>query len=149
MNRHISRRGRLPRVLIAVLAGLNAVSALAGALGLAIGFLSLSEELTARLPWGSPVLGGIALGLLVALPNGLLTLLAVRVDRQTGACAIAVGVVLVGWILVQLAFIREVSFFHPLYAGLGLLLVWLGTRLRLADHVEATASTPTSKEATT
>lgn len=69
MNRHTPRRGPLLGVPIAV-AGLKPVSALAGALGLAAGFLSLDEVLTARLPWGSALFGGVALGLLVALPNG-------------------------------------------------------------------------------
>ena len=29
------------------------------------------------------------------------------------------GAATVAWIIVQLAFIREVSFFHPLYAAIG------------------------------
>lgn len=91
MDRRIAQRGRPPRV-IAVLAAFNAVSALAGALGLVTGFLTLDAVLTARLPWGSAVFGGVALGLLVALPNGFLTVLAARGDRRTGPSAIGVGV---------------------------------------------------------
>ncbi len=116
-------------VLVATIAALNTLAALVGSWGLATGFLGLGPELTTRLPWGSALVGGVALGLVVALPHGVLTVLAVRSDRRTGLCAVGVGALLVGWIAVELAFLRELSFFHPLYAVVGLVLVWLGLRL--------------------
>ena len=121
-------RSSWPRRLLLVLAVLNSVGALAGACGLAAGFLDLGPTLTGRLPFGSPVFAGVALGLLVALPNGALTLVALRRGRHTGLLAVAVGNIMVVWILVQLAFIRELSFFHPLYVAVGLLMVWAGVR---------------------
>lgn len=42
------------------------------------------------------------------------------------------GVVLVGWIAVQLAFLRELSFFHPTYVVIGAVLIWMG-RDAIAD----------------
>lgn len=130
MDRSVSQaEGGTSQLLIAVVAALNVLAAVAGAVGLATGFLRLGPELTSRLPGGSALLGGVALGLLVALPNGALAVLAVRADRRTGPTAIAVGTVLVGWIVVELAFLRELSFFHPLYVAVGLVLVWLGARL--------------------
>jgi hypothetical protein len=36
--------------------------------------------------------------------------------------------VLVVWILVELGFLHELSFFHPVYLAIGLLLVRLGRR---------------------
>ncbi|MGA8245626.1 MAG: hypothetical protein WB797_01860, partial [Nocardioides sp.] len=77
---------------------------------------------------GSPAVGAVALLLVVAVPNAVLTVLAWRGDRRTGSAAVATGLVLVGWIVVELAFIRELSFFHPLYAAIGLAMVWLGRR---------------------
>jgi hypothetical protein len=113
-----------------VVASLNVVAALGGAWGLASGSLSIGARLEDRLPFGSPVLGGVALFLAVAVPNAVLAVLAWRGDRRTGTVAVAVGLVLIAWIAVELAFLRELSFFHPLYLGVGLLLVWLGRRTR-------------------
>jgi hypothetical protein len=78
-----------------------------------LGLLSLSPQMLAPFP------GFIA---------AVLALLAVRADRRTGSVAVVVGVLLVGWILVELTFIRELSFFHPLYAALGFVLVRLGSQ---------------------
>src|SRR4051794_26086116 len=60
------------RVAVGVVAGLNAVGAVGGAVGLVTGTLSLAE-LTDRLPFGSALLGGVALGLVVAVPQAVLT----------------------------------------------------------------------------
>lgn len=113
---------------IGVIAALNAVAALAGALGLMTGTLDLTSRIEDRLPWGSPALGGLALAVTVAAPNAWLALLAWRGDPDTGRWAVGVGAALVGWIVVQLAFIRELSFFHPLYLAIGIALVALGWR---------------------
>jgi hypothetical protein len=65
MSQLTSGTDRAHHVVIAVLAGLNAVGAAGGALGLAFGFLRLDTVSASRLPWGSTVLAGIALTLLV------------------------------------------------------------------------------------
>ena len=57
------------RAGVAVFAAIIAFSAYAGAVGLVSGGLSLGELLTARLPFASPMLGGIALALIVAAPT--------------------------------------------------------------------------------
>ena len=47
---------------------------------------------------------------------------------------------MVVWILLELAFIRELSFFHPLYIAVGLVMIWAGFRaVRLDLGVEATS----------
>ena len=121
-------RVRWPRRVLILLAVLNSVGALAGAWGLATGLLDLGQTLNDRLPWGSPVFAGVALGFLVALPNGCLAAVALRRGRHTGLVGIAVGAAMVVWILVELAFIRELSFFHPLYVAVGVVMVWAGAR---------------------
>jgi hypothetical protein len=118
--------GRRPALV--VLATLNAVAAAGGAWGLASGVIVIGSRLEARLPWQSPTLGGVALLMAVAVPNAVLAVLAWRGDRRTDAAAVATGALLVGWILVELAFLRELSFLHPLYVAVGLLLVLLGRR---------------------
>lgn len=116
----------VPRRGTSLLAAAVALSAYGGALGLALGFLSLPPEVTARLPFGSPVLGGLALTLVVAMPTTVLAWLAWHGDRRTDAMALVSGVLLISWILVELAFIRELSFFHPTYLFVGAALIWSG-----------------------
>jgi hypothetical protein len=115
-----------PAVVLGVLAGLNALAALAGAWGLASGMLTLGATAESRLPGASPVLAAVALTVAVAVPNAVVAVLALRGDPRTGVAAETAGVVLVLWILVELAFIHELSFFHPLYVAIGLLMVRLG-----------------------
>jgi hypothetical protein len=120
------------RTVVGGLAALNALAAAGGAAGLAFGFLTLPDRIVDRLPSASPALAGLALAVVVAVPNAVLAVWALRHDRRTGSLAVLVGVVLVLWIVVQLAIIREPSPFHPVYVCVGLLLAWLGGRLRPA-----------------
>jgi hypothetical protein len=46
---------------------------------------------------------------------------------------IAVGAAMVLWIVVELAFIRGLSFFHPVYVTIGLLMAWAGVRAVRVD----------------
>jgi Na+/proline symporter len=118
---------------LVVLASLNAVAATGGAWGLAAGTLGLGGDLEARLPLGSAALGGVALFLAVAVPNAVVAGLAWRRDRRTGAVAVATGMLLIVWIVVELGVLRELSFFHPLYVAIGLAMVGLGRRADKAD----------------
>jgi hypothetical protein len=142
VNRSPAHPVRWPRRLLLVLAILNTVASLAGAWGLASGVLDLGQSLTDRLPSASPVLAGTALALLVAGPNAVLAVVAMRRGRHTGLVGIAVGAAMVLWILVQLAFIRELSFFHPLYLTVGVVMIWAGVRtVRVDLGVSATSLT--------
>ena len=125
--------------VLAVLAGLISLSAYGGALGLITGFLDLGDTVTARLPFHSPALSGLALIAVVAVPTTLLAWQAARGQYRAGDLSIVAGVLLAGWILVELAFIPELSFFHPVYLALGVLLIWLGIRIRTHEPVNNTA----------
>src|SRR4051812_29083671 len=94
------------RTAIAISAA-NSLAALGGAVGLVAGWLSL-HELTDRLPLDSPVLGGVALGLLVAVPQGVAAVTAVRHPPVAATASVVVGLGLVGWIGLEVAFLREV-----------------------------------------
>ena len=114
---------------LAAFTGLVSLSAWAGAAGLAFGFLGLPAYLERRLPFHSPVLGGVALALIVAVPMAIVAVLALAGDPRTGQAAMGAGVLQVGWIVVQLAFIRELSFFHPTFLVAGIVLVLWGRHL--------------------
>jgi hypothetical protein len=133
-------RAGWPRRLLLLLGALNGIAALGGACGLVSGLLDLGPTVTGRLPWDSPLVAGAALGLLVALPNGALAVVALRRGRHSGLLGVAVGTAMVLWILVELAFIRELSFFHPLYVAVGVVMVWAGVRTVHVDLGVSAAS---------
>lgn len=92
----------------------------------------MGATIDARLPFGSTIVGGIALAVVVAAPFSFLTVLAWRGDPSGGLVAVGCGVVLIGWLLVELAFIREFSFFHPLFGLVGIGFVDAGRRVAAA-----------------
>lgn len=116
------------RAVLAAVSAFNAIAALGGAVGLVGGGLDMGRTVTDRLPFHSPVVAGAALAALVAVPSAVLAVMAWRGDRRTGDAAVIVGVQLVGWIAVQLAFIRTFSPFQPAYAVMGIALVLAGRR---------------------
>jgi hypothetical protein len=113
---------------IAIVAACNAIAAAGGAIALATGVIDLGDELTQRLPLASPVLGGIALALVVALPAALLAVLAWRGDPRTAEVAIVSGALLVGWIVVEVGFLRALSWLQPTYVVIGVGLALAGRR---------------------
>ena len=122
-----------PRRVLAASAALVSLSALGGAAGLAFGFGDLGSELNSRLPLASPVLGGVALATLVGLPFALLAVMAWHDHPDTDVVTMVLGVGLVIWILVQLAFLRDVNFLHvaSVFAGAAFAIHGLRPRLGL------------------
>lgn len=120
------RRGGPRHRGIAVAAVLMAVAALAGAVGLTGGSIDLGEPITRRLPLHSPVLGGTALLLIVALPMTAAAVAAWRGVTRAPEIVTTAGLALLGWIAVEVAFIRTFSWLQPVCAGYGALLAAAG-----------------------
>jgi hypothetical protein len=113
---------------------LLAIGAIGGAVGLITGWLDLHESAD-DLPWQSPVLAGFAL----LLCNGVVPLAVVRGATRDAVWAakghVAVGVVLLVWIAVQVAFIGFNSPLQIVYAVYGAAVVALGLwDLRARPH---------------
>lgn len=120
------RRDRLAATLAAVMA----VGAAAGTLGLWSGSIDFGEEITARLPWGSALVAGAALLVVVAVPMAVAAVTAWRGDPRAPQLLLVAGVLLVGWIVVEVAFIRSFSWLQPVCAAWGALVAVLGLRDR-------------------
>ncbi|MCG8915553.1 hypothetical protein L6E12_07120 [Actinokineospora sp. PR83] len=120
---------RLPWRSVAVTAtGFMALWALAGAVGLAGGGLDLGAEVEQRLPFGSPALAGLALLVVVGLPMTWTAVLTWRWSPSATTAVRAAGALLVAWIVVETAVIREVHWLQPVCLAYGLALVALGRR---------------------
>jgi hypothetical protein len=105
---------------------LVAVSAYGGAVGLASGTLDLGHELNQRLPLHSPVFAAIALALIVEAPSSVVARWVRRRDLRARSGLTVAGVLLIGWIGVELAFIRELAFLQFFYVCVGVIYVVLG-----------------------
>ena len=108
-----ARDGTTPRRGLAVTAGVVAATAYGGAVGLMAGVVSLGAELEQRLPFASPVFGGIALALVVGVPFTLVANAAWRGSSRTDQLSLASGAMLIGWIVVEYLFIRELELLPP------------------------------------
>lgn len=130
------RRTAQARTALVAYSALVSLSALGGAVGLVTGGLSIGTDLERRLPWQSPVVGGLALAELVAGPFAAVAMAARRGSRRADDLAVAAGAVLVGWIVVELGFVRAFSALQPVFAAIGLAFVVAGRRGRsgLAAH---------------
>jgi predicted CoA-binding protein len=120
---------------LAVAGALMSLSALGGAVGLIGGRLDLGHRLSSRLPFDSPVFGGVALAVVVAVPFAAAACRAWRGDRQAWGTALSAGLLLIGWIVVELAFIREFSFLQPMCVA-------IGAAFAVAGYRGGRASTP-------
>jgi Ca2+/Na+ antiporter len=109
-------------------AGVTGFAAWAGAVGLIAGALDLTKPIEHRLPLHSPVFGGIALAIVVAVPCTATTWMAWRHEPRAGVVGELSGWLLVGWILVEVAVIRAFSPLQPVCVALGVLLVIFGRR---------------------
>jgi hypothetical protein len=117
-----------PRYGVACYAVFVSASAYFGAVGLISGLLPIDAAMSANLPFHSPVFAGLALAVVVGLPTSTLAWLAVRGHPGTALAAVGAGWLLVGWIGVELAIVREFSGLQVLYAAAGLGLIAVGGR---------------------
>lgn len=119
------------RPWLAGLAALNALAAWAGAIGLVTGGTDFGESINDRLPFDSLVLAGLALGIIVGIPLTVLAWSAWTGGPRTNDVALVVGLMLIGWIVVQVAVIQAFSVFQPAYLAIGIFFMAASRRVRL------------------
>jgi hypothetical protein len=125
-----------------VLAGVCAVSAWAGALGMAAGFLILGDSVSARLPFHSPVFGAVALAMVVAAPTSAAAILVWRAHPRAGSAISLAGLLLVGWIGVEVLVTGQFSWLQPVCAAAGLAMMLLGDRAVVRQFAEVLWAAP-------
>jgi hypothetical protein len=106
---------KIIRLTAALITGAIALSGYAGVVGLLGGGISFGDTIDARLPFGSLFVAGLALLAIVAVPMTVASVAAGRGMRHSADIVFGAGLVLVGWIAVELAFIKAYSWFHPTY----------------------------------
>ena len=119
-----------------------AVSAYGGAAALIAGWLRPSTSMTQNLPFGSPVFAGIALACVVAAPATAVAVLAWRHHPRDRDAATLAGVLLVGWIVVEAAVIRQFSALQVVYGLAGAGLIASGRRSMLAEVADVVTALP-------
>ncbi len=122
------------RPWLAGFAAFNAFGAWYGAVGLVTGGMDFGESINERLPFDSLVLAGLALGIIVGIPLTVLAWSAWTGGPRTNDLALAVGLTLIGWIVVQVAVIRAFSLFQPAYLAVGASFVAASRRVTLSPH---------------
>lgn len=120
------RESGIQQAILALLSGFVTIWAVAGAVGLAGGGIDLGGVVVERLPFDSPVLAGVALALVVAVPMALTCVLAARGDHRAPALAVGAGGLLIVWIVVQVYTIRTFNWLQPLSVMFGLAVLVLG-----------------------
>jgi hypothetical protein len=115
---------RATRVSLASLTGLTAVSAVAGAVGLTTG-TSNPGAMVARLPFHSVVFAGVALAVVVAGPMATASWLAARTRRGYPMAGMVAGLLLIGWLVVEIVVIREFSWLQVVFVAVGVAVLWL------------------------
>jgi len=138
----MTTRRRFGPTFLTTLAGFVAVSAYFGSLGLITGYLAVPNSMAARFPFDSPVFGGLALAIIVAFPTTAVGVLSYRRYRRAREAAALAGLLLVGWIAVELAIVRQFSVLQVVYAVAGIALFWMGDRSIVMRAASAASALP-------
>jgi hypothetical protein len=107
-----------------------ALGAIGGSVALIGGAASLGSTINARLPFKSPVLAGIALFFVVAIPMTAAAISSFRGAASQNRLAMYAGAILMGWIVIELAFIRSFSWLQPAFFLAGAAVSIAGYRRR-------------------
>lgn len=123
------------RNLVRLTGGLElfvALSAVAGGFGLMSSRrgdrLGMSPDILAGTPFPDFFIPGLLLFAIVGLGSAAAFVAVAAGSRWAPHISLAVGAVLAGWILVQVALVGYLSPLQPLYLAVGLTIAWLSAR---------------------
>ncbi len=126
------------RTLALILLIFTGISAVGGGVALIVEPGGESIQLPRSLLEHTPFTSFLVPGIILLASNGILSMgiafLVLRRFRFSAWLVMFQGCILMGWILIQFAMIREYSlFFHTLYLVVGLLLLLSGIYMRSGD----------------
>ena len=122
------------KILVGILC-FNALSAIGGSIGLVTGTLVLPPALLTHTPFVSYVIPGLILGLIVGASSLSAAIAIVTAVRQALLLSAGAGLIMMGWIVVEVLLIRGGSWLHGLYLATGFAVVLLAsTQSRLAER---------------
>jgi dienelactone hydrolase len=99
---------------------------------LVIGDVDFGESIDDRLPFDSVLFAGLALVIVIAVPLTALSWSAFTAGSRTDDWALGAGLLLIAWIVGQIAVIRAFSWFQPVYLVIGAGLVAASHRVTLS-----------------
>lgn len=120
---------RVTELVVAALGAATAVNAVGGAIYGLSGAPNVPREWLEGSPFRDYRVPSLILGVAVGGSSTAAAAAAWRGSECAGDAAIIAGVVLLGWISVQVAIIGPHSFLQPLMAGVGAAMIGLGSNL--------------------
>lgn len=120
---------------LAILQFFIGIGAIAGGLGIVLdpsgSSIGLPIELLDETPFADFLIPGLVLLTVNGLGSTVGGVLTLRRNRYAGLVAIALGIFLVAWIVIQVLWIRGLGWLHAFYFFLGLAEAIYGNRLRI------------------
>jgi hypothetical protein len=140
---HVRSSLRAAWWLLVVLEVLVAVNAVYGGIGLIVNGIGMPQDWLDGTPFGSWVLPGVLLLLLVGAPMARAAIVEVMVGgRRAYEASMIAGAVLIGWIGAQVVILRRFFFLQPILFAVGVLVVLLAW---LVHHRRSSAADPTGQ----
>jgi hypothetical protein len=128
LSRRFTRR-RTERT-IAAIGALTAVNAVGGSLYGLRGAATIPREWLEGSPFNDYRIPSLFLGIAVGGSSALSAATAWRGSEHAGLATVAAGGILTAWVAAQVAIIGRRSFLQPLFGGIGITMIALGSRLR-------------------
>jgi len=131
------------RVAVFVVDLFAAVSAIAGAVGLVVGYMNIPRSVLTGTPFPDFTIPALLLGLVVGGSALAAAVTALFGPRPIDAVATAgAGSIMVGWITIEIALIGLGSWLQPTYFVVGLVMIGLAGLLQWARWDRSSASAP-------
>ncbi len=125
---------RVARWSLVVLDAVVAVAAVFGGIGLYRDGMGMPDEWLDRTPFPDWRLPGLALLVLVAVPQLVAAVALAARARWAPGFALLMGAALVAWIVVQVAVLQQFHVMQPTIAAIGLVEALLARHVRRAEH---------------
>lgn len=123
------------RVAMVLVDGFAALSAIAGAIGLVVGFMNIPLSVLHGTVFADFTIPALLLGVVVggsALGAAAVAVFGPR--RMETLTTAAAGCIMIGWIAIEVAMIGLGSWLQPAYFAVGVVMVGLAGFLQLAKH---------------